>query len=68
MSLPHLPNLMWPFYPFWRDLFRWLVFSSFLVEVFSYVAVDLVCPREEVSSGSSYATILDDFLKIFISY
>lgn len=66
MFLPHLPILMWPFYPLWRELFRWLVFSSSLVGIVSYVAVDFVCLWEEVNSESSYTTILDcpllDFL------
>ena len=68
MFLPHLPILMWPFYPLWRELFRWLVFSSSLVGIVSYIAVDFVCLWEEISSGSSYATILDHLLKVFISY
>lgn len=35
----------------------WLVFSSFSVGIIPYV-VDLVCPWDQVSSGSSYVTIL----------
>lgn len=52
-------------YPSWWSSFIpccWgavqLVFTSFSKRIFSYVAVELVCPWE-MSSGSSYLTILD---------
>lgn len=36
-----------------------VVFRSFSEEIIPDVAKDSICPREEVCSGSSYATILD---------
>ena len=44
---------------------RGWVFRSFSEGIVPYVAVDLVCPWEEVSSGSSYAALLD-LLVVFI--
>ena len=35
------------------------VFIQFSEKIIPYVVVDLLCPWEEVSSGSFYATILN---------
>lgn len=52
------PLSVWPFYSLlWRSFL--LVFRSFSQGIDSCVAVDLVRLWEEVSSGSSYATILN---------
>lgn len=53
-----LPISLWPFYPLlWSSCSVLLFF--FRRELFSYVAVDLLCLWEEVSSGSPCATILN---------
>lgn len=54
VRLPLCPSfLSWPFYPLsWRSCS--LVLSSFSGVIFPYGAVDLLCPLEMVSSGSSY--------------
>lgn len=42
-------------------------FGFFSEEIDSYVGIDLVCPHEEVRSGSSYVTILNwNLLNILI--
>lgn len=41
-----------------------LVFRSFSEDIVPYVAVDLVCLWEEVSSGSFYVTILNCFVEL----
>lgn len=49
---------MWSFYPLvWRAVL--LGFRSFPEGNNSYLAVDLPCPLDEVSSGSSFAASLD---------
>lgn len=42
----------------------WLVFRSFF-SIVPHVDVDFVCSCEEVSSGSSYAAILDSLMFVF---
>jgi len=57
MSLPLLSISMWSFYPLlWRTVN--IIFRSFSEGNDPYEAVDLMCPWEEVSSGSSYTAIL----------
>lgn len=63
MIPPLLPTWVWSFYPLlWRELL-----SQFSVDSIPYVAADLVCPCEEVHSGSSCITILDH-PSIFLSF
>lgn len=58
VSLPLLPILTWSFFLLlWRVLH--LVFRSLSERNDPYVALDLMFLWEEVSSGSSYAAMLD---------
>lgn len=59
-----LPRSMWSFYLFFME-------EQFSLQIFweendPYVAIDSMCPcpREEVSSASSCAAILDPHLKV----
>lgn len=61
LSLPLLPILMSPFYPFsWK-----LCSCSFQRKLFHNVVVNLLCLWEKVSSGWFYAIILDGSLCSF---
>lgn len=61
VSLPLLSILMSSFYSLlWRAVH--LIFGLFSKGNDSYVAVDLVCPWEQVCSQSSHAAILDPLL------
>lgn len=68
-SQPLLPSLMWPFCLFAQcEGIVHLVFNIFLTEkIVSYVSMDSVCPRQEVSSGSSCVTILNCLLTDILS-
>ena len=57
MSLPLLAISVWSFHPLlWRSIN--LIFRSFSEGNDPYETVDLLCPGEEVSSGSSYTGTL----------
>lgn len=65
-SVPIVTMSVYPVYPFVYDAsYEEAVCSasgSFAGGISLYVGVDSVCPREDVSSGSSYAAILDPIL------
>lgn len=63
MSKLLLPTLTWVFVLFTQCIgIAQVVFGYFSEETVSYIAIGLVCLRENVSSGSSYISILNQTL------
>ena len=69
LSQPLWPTSMWPFFSFSTHVgVAQLVFRPFSEEIVACVAVDSVCPWEEVSSGSWWIAILSHLLRLHFMF